>query len=145
MVEIDVPEGMQVSAVRSYADNALVRFSKLPPTTKWRPPTKLDLLTVDSIPVRIRKGDDWVLGDIRAVATCGKFRYVDTKGFTWDCAEIEVPVDEQPPREAWVRYIKEFENPWGNSYGDENSANNMSTEGVEVLHMIEVPSRKELT
>lgn len=136
-IEIDVPDGMKVGDQLRYANAVTVYFAPEPPKTKWRPPTKADLLGVNSIPGRVRDGMEctWRYVVICSVTTYGTLRYLDADGCRWKYAEIEVPVDEQPPREAWVWYVDGRTDPWKAAYSKEEHANN---EHAEVIHMIEI-------
>lgn len=142
-IEIDVPEGMRVSRIDFLgAGTPVVNFEPLQ-KTKWRPPTKLDLLGVDSIPARVRDAlhDDWMERTITAVASDGDLKYGTSHCF-WRYAEIEVPIDEQPPRELFGLY--EIDGTLLSAFHSDLVAKSLcnGTVGSEVIHMVEVREPK---
>ena len=144
-IEIDVPDGTIGKIVHTTYHNGRefslrIAVEDIPPKTKWRPPTKADLLGVDSIPGRVRDcpSQNWEFVEICSVSTRSDYRYMGTNSTPWRFAEIEVPIDEQPPREAWVRYHDGCTDQWGLSYGEEKITHKNNVSKIKVIRMVEV-------
>lgn len=130
-------------AYDSNTKRTIIHYEEIP-KTKWRPITKLDLLYKDSIHGRVRDNDcyEWLYLTIVAVAShLAIYPIRVANGMGYKYGEIEVPIDEKPPREAWVVYNKETsQDPWRGAWGNKKDAiANIRTDLHEIVHMIEVP------